>query len=498
MSIESTHPEYDAKAIEWRLMRDTYAGEEAVKLADFLYLPATAGQLADGAATKAIGTAGWISYSAYKQRAQFPELVAEAVNTLVGVMHQEAAVIDLPNEMEGMRDRATRDGESLIALLRRINEQQLLRGRIGLLADFPQADTEDLPHIVPYEAETIMNWDDERFDEMDVDQLSLLVLNETGQVRGLGTDVFEWTVERRFRAAFLDDFDGVYTTFVEVEGQRREEVRPVFRGATLTEIPFVFIGANDLSTRPDDIPLKSVAEGSIHLYKQSADYRQTLHMQGQDTLILIGAELNRDGSAKDETKDTRVGAGAVVRMDDGGDGKFVGVSGEGLSEQRISYQNDLNDVRAKGPRLLEGRKGQAESGEALTVRVSASTASVKQVALTGAAGLQASLRQIARWMGLDESLVLVRPNLDFQQAQPEPRLLNDYQTARNEGAPLSERSMHSWAARMNFTKMTFEEEMVLVEKERQERMDKALEIAQATQPADDGDDESEEDESADE
>lgn len=496
MSIESTHPEYDAKATKWRLMRDTYEGEEAVKFADFLYLPATAGQRADGAATKALTSLGWISYDAYKARAQFPELVQEAVNTLVGVMHQEAAVIDLPPEMEGMRENATREGESLIALLRRINEQQLLRGRIGLLADFPQSGEEDLPHVVPYEAESILNWDDERFEEMEVDKLSLLVVNETGQVRGLGTDVFQWTVERRFRAAFLDDFTGEYTTFTEVEGITDEPVVPTFRGTTLQEIPFVFIGANDLSARPDDIPLLSVAEGAIHLYKQSADYRQTLHTQGQDTLIIIGSELKADGSPKDETDDTRVGSGAVIRIDDGGDAKFVGVNGEGLGEQRQSYQNDLNDTRAKGPRLLEGRKGQAESGEALTVRVSASTASVKQIALTGAAGLQSILRMIARWIGADENLVLVRPNTDFSQAQPEPRLLNDYQTARKEGAPLSEQSMHAWAQRQNFTKMTFEEEMSLVEAERQKRMDQALAIAQATQPAPDEDagDSSDEDE----
>ncbi len=333
-----------------------------------------------------------------------------------------------------------------------------------------------------------MNWDDERFEEMDVDKLSLLVVNETGQVRGLGQDVFEWTVERRFRAAFLDDFTGEYTTFTEVEGVQGEPIVPMFRGAPLQEIPFVFIGANDLSARPDDIPLLSVAEGSIHLYKQSADYRQTLHTQGQDTLVIIGTELKPDGTPKDETDDTRVGSGSLIRIDDGGDAKYVGVSGEGLGEQRQSYQNDLNDTRAKGPRLLEGRKGQAESGEALTVRVSASTASLKQIALTGAAGLQAILRTIARWIGANEELVLVRPNTDFSQAQPEPRLLNDYQTARKEGAPLSEQSMHAWAQRQNFTKMEFAEEMVLVEAERQKRMDQALAIAQATQPAPDDDD----------
>ncbi len=481
MSIDSTHPEYDAKAVEWRLMRDTYAGQDAIKLSDFLYLPATAGQNADGAQTKSLTNVGWISYESYKSRAQFLELVQEAVQTLVGVMHQESASIALPPEMEGMRENATRGGESLELLLRRINEQQLLRGRIGLLADFPQAGS-DLPHIVSYEAESIVNWDDERLDEMDVDKLSLLVTNETAQVRGRGTDTFEWVVERRFRVFILDEF-GIYTTFTEVEGLRSEPVQPEFRGGTLDEIPFVFVGANDLQSTPDDIPLKSVAQGAIHLYQQSADYRQTLHMQGQDTLVITGDEITKSGDVKDETDGTRVGAGAIIRVDVDGDAKFIGVSGEALQEQRTGYQDDLNDVRAKGPRLLEGRKGQAESGEALTVRVAASTASVRQVALTGAAGLETILKQIARWIGADEELVTVRPNLDFSQEQPEPRLLADYQTARNEGAPLSEESMHAWAQRKNFTKKTYDEELVLLGPEREAREAKAREIAQATQPA---------------
>jgi hypothetical protein len=499
--IESVHPAYAEKSASWAKMNHTAAGADAVKDAQFTYLPATGGQLVDGAA-KRTGI-GWDQYVIYRDRAEFLDLVQESIQTLVGVMHQEPPVISLPPEMEPLRTDASRRGETLEMLLRRINEGQLKYGRVGLLADFPTDGTADLPHIVYYEAQHIVNWDDERFSEMDKDMLSLVVLNETAVVRGKSSDRFSWETERRFRALLLQvdpaTEEVTYTTWVEVDGVQSEVVAPNFRGTVLGEIPFTFIGANDLSPMPDDIPLEPVANGTISLYQQSADYRATLHMQGQDTLVIEGPEVNSDGTEKDETNETRVGAGAIIRTDSDGKAYYIGISGESLQEQRLAYNNLLDQVREKGARLLEGRKGQAESGDALKTRVAASTASLKTVALTGAAGMESELKAIARWIGADEDLVSVTPNLDFSQAQPEPRLLVDYAKAINEDeAPLSRHSLHAWAQRQNFTKLGFDEEQILVEAEREVRRQQAADAAALIAPiipADDepGDDEDDDD-----
>ena len=491
--IENHHPLYDAASATWAKMSHTYQGADAVKQANFTYLPPTGGQREDGALNMAGD--GWEAYQLYRDRAEYLDLVKESVQTLVGVMHQEPAVIKLPEEMEPLRESASRRGESLELLLRRINESQLIFGRCGLLADMPAfADSTVLPHLVFYEAQHIINWDDERLDETDVDQLQLVVANETAVVRGKGGDMFAWETERRFRALALapdpsfenpDEAPIVYTTWTEVDGLESARIAPEYRGTQLDDIPFTFIGANDLDPEPDDIPLEPVANGTISLYQMSADYRQTLHMQGQDTLVIIGDEVTADGTVKDETDQTRVGAGAVVRIaaGDGADAKYVGVSGESLGEQRQAYDALFQATREKGARLLEGRKGQAESGDALQTRVAASTASLKQVALTGAAGLEKALKQIARWIGANPDDVAITPNLDFSQNQPEPRLLGDYARAiKEDDAPFSEQSLHEWAQRQNFTKKTFEEEMELVEAERAARMERAREMMPPAAP----------------
>ena len=475
MSVETRHPEYQDKAADYRLMRDSFAGERRIKEATFLYLPPTPGQIKDGA-LRSVTSPGWVSYQNYLVRAQFPEFVREAVHTLVGVMHSEPAIIELPEELEPLRKRATREGESLQMLLRRINEQQLLYGRIGLLVDFPQegreAELAQTPHLVTYEAETFINWDDERFTEYGTNKLSFGVFNETVFVRGAdGVNIYDWQEERRFRVVLLEPVDpeqpesfsnpSVYKTFVENDDVRSDTIIPRFFGRMMEEIPFTVIGANDLNIQPDDIPLLSLANLCVSIYRSEADYRQALHMQGQDTLVIIGDELSASGDAKDEDEATEVGAGAIIRIaaGEGAKAEFIGVESRGIPEQRSAIESDKGRAQSMGARLLEPRGSQAESGEALRIRVAASTASLASVAITGAAGLEQALKQAARWVGADENKVRVRPNVDFTQETPAPEMARQLGEAVKTGnIPLSKRSIHAWLQARNYTKLTYEEE----------------------------------------
>lgn len=492
------------KAPDYRLMRDSFAGERRIKEATFLYLPPTPGQIKDGA-LKSVTSPGWVSYQNYLTRSQFPEFVREAVHTLVGVMHSEPAIIELPEELEPMRKKATREGESLQMLLRRINEQQLLYGRFGLLADFPQdqleAERAQTPHFVTYQAETMINWDDERFTEFSTNRLSFGVFNETVFVRGAdGVNVYDWQEERRFRVVMLEALDPeqptsagnplVYKTFTENDQVRSEVVVPSFFGRTMEEIPFTVIGANDLNIQPDDIPLLSLANLCVSIYRSEADYRQALHMQGQDTLVIIGDELSAGGDAKDEDEATEVGAGAIIRIaaGEGAKAEFIGVESRGIPEQRNAIDADKGRAQSMGARLLEPRGSQAESGEALRIRVAASTASLTSIAITGAAGLENALKQCARWIGADETKVRVRPNVDFTQETPAPEMARQLGEAVKTGnIPLSKRSIHAWLQSRNYTKLTYEEEQeeIAAERAREAAFDTAERIVGRTEEVDD-------------
>ncbi len=466
-SIDSRHPLYLEHIEDWEQLRDTYRGERIVKNRGTRYLPYTAGMIADGAA-KGPETPGRKAYDAYRRRAVFPELVKEAVEAMLGVMHHKPPTIELPAAMEPLLERATLRNESLEALLRRINEEQLVTGRVGLLLEVPDAKPGPvLPHVALYQAEHVINWDDGDRDDVEVDTLQLVVLDESEDERT--GDGFEWERIEKYRVLVLgelldEEADGTgarYRVGVFREKADYDEaamLEPSIRGRMAEEVPFVFVNTKDIVAEPDDAPLVGLSNLTLTIYRGEADYRQALFMQGQDTLVTIGATAT-------EGDELRVGAGARIDVPMGGDAKFIGVASSGLPEMRGALENDYARGKERATALLEAVSRAAESGEALRVRVAARTASLNQIAITGAFALQELLRKAARWIGANPDEVIVSPNLDFVSDTMQGSEVVALMTAKGLGAPLSVESIHEHFQARGLTEQTWEEELERMERE---------------------------------
>jgi hypothetical protein len=494
-SVTTQHPLYNKHAPDWELVRDAAEGEREVKSKGQIYLPATSGMIAKGMTNA--NQPGWKMYQAYKMRAVFPDLVRPAVNALVGIMHREPADIKLPSGMEDIRDNATLEGESLQTLLRRVNEAQLLIGRIGLLADVPTGQVDALPFIATYEAEAIVNWDESRRPDGRL-RPDFVVLDESDHER---VSTFGWEFVQKHLVLDLVDPTtlqdtrtsevplppgqrSVYRSRLEIgdqslknaeETNRQTEVTaqgsqnvtgvtPEIRGKRLEEIPFVFVGSIDLTTKPDQVPMLGLANLAFTIYRGEADYRHSLFMQGQDTLVVIGDTQSEDGSGA--KKDRLIGANASLDLPVGGDAKYIGVASDGLTEQRESLQNDRNRAAELGANLLSSSKGAGkEAEETLRIRVAARTASILTIVKAGAEGLQTILRVIAEWRGLNPEDVVVTANMDFVGDKFSPKDLVDFMTAKNMGAPVSRQTIHDFMSDKDVTAKTLEEELQLIEDE---------------------------------
>lgn len=463
MAIDSVHPQYSDRLADWVKMSDCYAGERQVKEMRTVYLPATAGQESRGLRPDQPGRK---AYDAYLLRSVFPDFVSQAVEAMVGIMHHKPPVIELPDALEPLRENATVEGEGLEVLLRKINEAQLTTGRYGMLLDVPDgAAAGVLPYIAPYRAHAIRNWDNGTRDGLVKQNLNLVVLEESEYER---QDNFEWEFETKYRVAIVGDEmvneparGGLYRVgvFRDNENSFSEGnlITPSIAGRTLDFIPFVFVNACDMVPKPDKPPLLGLADLALTVYRGEADYRQALYNQGQDTLVVIG------GTEDEYT----VGAGAHINVVQGGDAKYIGVDSQGLPEMRSALENDRQDAADIGGRLLDNRGGEEASGNALAIRVSARTASVKQIALTGAASLQQILRYAAEWVGADPEQVIVTPNMDFVDEELSGRTLLEYVQAKTLGAPFSNESIHMLMRRKGLTKKAFEEEIAALEDEDQ-------------------------------
>lgn len=472
MTLDSKHPLYAAKLKDWLQMRHSYEGERRIKEEGFTYLPPTAGMIQDGLLASvgdlAVGSRGRMAYDAYRLRARFPDWVREAVGALVGVMHRKPAVIELPPVLKPLIERATARNDTLQMLLQRINEEQLVIGRVGLLGDVADAGPrKGDPYLSLYMGETVTNWDEGGNDEsLDVQSLNLVVLHESENER----NGFDWTYQRKYRVLVLGPVDtneadgtAVYRvgTFRSEDFSEAALLAPTVNGRTATEIPFAFINSVDVVPEPTTPPLLGLSNLSLTFYRGQADYRQSLFMQGQDTLVVIGSTL------KNEDEEVRVGAGARLDLALGGDAKYIGVNSAGLAEQRAALENDAREAAQKSGQLLESASRQRESGDALKVRLSARTATLVQTAIAGAFGLQEVLRKMARWYGVDPESVTVIPNLDFADQNLTGDELGKIMGAKTLGAPLSLESVHSLMLSRGMTDLTFDEELEKIEAERE-------------------------------
>jgi hypothetical protein len=460
------HPLYRERLEDWVLMEDTYAGERRMKDRGTVYLKPTAGQRQDGM-TNATDQ-GYIDYIAYKERAIFHDVVKEAVQSMIGVMHRKDATITVPDKMKPMIERITPDGESATSLLRKINEQQLLNARVGLLVEVPSGVTVDkaMPFIATYAARSIVNWDT-GISEQGERKIELVALDESAWER---ENTFNWKFVEKTRLLVSDpsqlnaSMEGAgkgYQAAVLRDGKHEPGVEdfkaPSIGGRTMDVVPFVFCNANDLVPDPEAPPLLGLANIAVALYRADADYRQNLFMQGQDTLVIIGSD-------NDEGK-TRTGAGAIIDVPKGGDAKYIGVSAAGLDAQEKAIDKLLMMANERGTKLLDFDAASNSSGEALKVRVAARTTTLLSITKTGSEALQAALRFAATWLGLNPEEVTVEPNVEFADQVLTGQDLQAFAAAKNSGLPLSWQSIHALLVQNDMTHMSFEEEMDVIEDE---------------------------------
>lgn len=474
--LESWHPSYNARQCDWTQMRDTWIGQRAVKARTTTYLPATSGMYEDG--MEHVTQKGYRAYQAYLMRALFHSFVSDAVDTMMGMMWNKPPRFDLPEskQMDYLRAKATVGGEGLEQLLRAINRQQLITGRLGLLTDLPTGTgTRDPePYIALYEAESIINWDAGFRGETSTETTNLVVLNESGPRRPKGS-IFQWEECKQYRVLLLgsaegNEGEGTYRFGVfssddssSPNFDERDLIEATSRGKPFDHIPWVFINANSTISEPCDPPLLGLSDLCLALYRIEADYRQALFMQTQDTLFTKGWQRG------DDEKPIRVGAGGHIHSSrKEADAKYIGVTSVGLPELRTARDNDMKVAASKAGELMDASSRARESGTALEMRIGSKTATMNEIAISGAEGMQRALRDVAQWMGIkDIEAIRVVPNTEFASREFAAQDFKYVVETKMLGGPVSWEAIHKWSAERGGPgkDLTFKEMMEQIEAE---------------------------------
>jgi Domain of unknown function (DUF4055) len=200
---------------------------------------------------------------------------------------------------------------------------------------------------------------------------------------------------------------------------------------------------------------------ALSIYRGEADYRATLHYQGQQTLVIIGGNV----SDVDENQDLRIGNKGLIDLRIGGEAKYIGISSSGLGEMRQAIKADDEKAASFGVQFMDVGSARGASGEALRIRVAARTTTIQQIAVAAGAALEQCLKFAATWVGEDPAEVSVAPQTDFADANVAGASLLAFMQAKQLGLPLSLKSLHRMMVLNDMTDMDFDEENDQIEQE---------------------------------
>lgn len=470
MSVESRHPDYQLHVQDWEACRDVYDGQSSVRRRDGgqRYLQPTRGMHIDGMRN---GELGWKNYQAYLSRALLSGFFTDAVDTFMGMLWHRPTTFELGmlESYFGDDKPATSEGESLRQLLRRMHVEALVAARMLLMGELPGEETTTVaPYLCLYRAEKATNWDDGEF-ELGRRVLNLVVLDESGFVRNSALD---WEWKKRFRVLQLGKLEeneetGKYLQARVDEGSDSIAFEaPTLRTRPLDQIPALFVGCKSTTTEIDTPPLLALANAVLALFRMDADYRQQIHMQGQDTLFTKGVPRENI---------TGVGAGAIIWSDNPqADAKFIGVSAAGLAETRQAIENDRALCAKKAGEMLADNSKQRESGDALAERTGRKGASLLDIAQTCAAGLQQMLRIMAKWLGASPAQIeeiKVIPNVEFGTPKFEAEDLKKLVEVFVLNGPITLESIYKWSVAHGFPLPPTWEEFIAVKRSERELLE---------------------------
>ena len=376
MSVETQHKSYTENINTWHMLRDCDDGARAVK-----------SRSAGGEAQTLQGERGTkylpppnptdlsienrLRYRAYRNRANYVNFVGSTREGLCGLVWRKDPVIELGSSLEYMASNANGDGLPLEGMLSSALNEALLMGRYGLLVDYPttpdgmtraQVASQGLQaNILPYRAETIINWQCTTMGG--VRMLSLLVLMEDINIQG--EDEYSYDTVTVYRVLRLNDA-GAYTQALYdkdgIELMPPTEVRKS-DGSLWRSIPFVFVGSVNNDEQVDKSPLYDIAEVNLAHYRNSADLEESSFVCGQPTPVIAG--LTQGWVDANFKGGLHFGSNAFVPLPEGGSAALLQASPNTLPGE-IMDKKEQQMIKL-GARIIEDTGGQ-ETAEAARIR----------------------------------------------------------------------------------------------------------------------------------
>lgn len=352
----------------------------------------------------------------YKERAVLYPVAGYTLQGLIGLIFNKKPVIELPPQLEYLRENVDGSGISLIQQGQDSSSNVIKKGRSGLFTTYPktdgevsQADISDgkiVASIKKIDAEQIIGWKTTTTGAKTY--LSLVVISEQIEV----TENYEIKKKEQIRELALES-----NIFIVREWQKndRDEWKVIDEstptdatGSTWDVIPFTFIGSMSNTSVVDDAPLYPLCVINKAHYRNSADYEDSVWFVGQAQPWMSGVSQAHVDMMK--KNDMYVGSRTLLGVPTGESFGFASADPNPLVRQAMLDKLDM--MIGLGARFVQ------DSGKVKTASEDNNDERSKNsgLALVSANISEAytqALKWAARYMGADESAIEFETNQEF-------------------------------------------------------------------------------------
>ncbi len=396
------HPDYTEVHPEWVKVRDCIKGETRIKSKTTTYLPQPEGMKGDYED----------SYTAYVERAHFPQVCSYSLQGALGVVITKLPEFNVPPELEYLLTDATKEGDSLSQLFMDIIVDIFATGRCPLVVDIVE-DTNEFK-FVKYSAESFINWKQE---VLGAEKNLILAVFEEEIPKD--DDLLSHDVETIYRVLHIDK-DGNYASRIFDERGEVEDMftSPSYMGTSLPFIPVFVGGSINTNVNVQPIPLLSVANCSIQIYRKEADLANSEFLSCNPTLIMTGV-------SNDDNLPNVVGSSVLINLPDPASRAFYTTTDTAALKHVSDHIKDLYEEAIRhGVSILDARKG-VEAAEALRIRQATQSASIYSIYLSAVNVIREGLLAMCEWGGYDKEKVIVEAPNNLTTGIPDSTVIKE-------------------------------------------------------------------------
>lgn len=366
--------EYLASIGRYKVVRDCFNGQDAIKAAGEEYLPRLKAQSSE-------------DYESYLFRALFFPITGKTATTLVGMATQKAPEVSHPSEL----DPYFKDGDGSYQFTEfyvNLFLEIVLMGRYGVLLDAPTRGSNQLI-MSPYLAENIVRFEPDEGGNME------LLLRECYSEKVLNTK-YESKEMIRYRRCFVQN--GVYMQEVLDDNLDvvMSAVVPKFMGKPINYIPFTPYGSSGIHYNVDRPPMYDLATINLSHYLTSADLEWGRHIIGLPTPVVSGVDAS--------TVLKIGGTSAWILPDVNAKAQYMEFQGQGLGSLEKALAEKINLMSTASARLIDTSTRGSEAAETVRLRYMSEAASLVHILTAVENGLNYMYNMAARLHGTNESV----------------------------------------------------------------------------------------------